>query len=123
MTSDEQAVACAEAFKPLLLDVPRTKSRRDIRREEVAALKQEHGIFTHNCRGAGEWLALSMPECIKALEGYNLTEEERTCGAALLAGYCRLLDEAGLIEEYHKTEYEAVTALVERIERTPQYAR
>lgn len=82
---------------------------------EVAELKAQYGIFTHLCRGGGEWLALSMPECCAALSEYGLTEEERTNGVALMAGYCRLLDEAGLVEEGHRTEREAVTSLVSRI--------
>lgn len=84
-------------------------------RAEVAALKQKHGIFTHLDRGGGDWLALSLPECVAALDGYDLTEAERTDGAALLIGYCRLLDDAGLIEEGHETERAAVGAVVKRM--------
>lgn len=97
------------------LPVPGLKRQRANHRAEVEALKKEHGIFTHLCRGGGDWLALSMPECCSALSGYNLTEIERTDGVALMAGYCRLLDEAGLVEEGHKTERAAVAALVERL--------
>jgi hypothetical protein len=85
-------------------------------RDEVKSMKEKHGIFTHLSRGNGDWLALSMPECIERLKGYTLTDEEKTVGAALLAGYCRLLDDEGLIEENHRTEYEACLALVKRIE-------
>lgn len=85
-------------------------------RGETAALKKAHGIFTHRASfTTGNWMALSMPECCEALSGYGLTDEEKTNGVALMAGYCRLLDEAGLVEEGHKTEHAAVTALVARI--------
>ena len=97
------------------LPVPGLKRERANHRAEVEALKKAHGIFTHLCRGGGDWLALSMPECCAALSGYGLTEIERTDGVALMAGYCRLLDEAGLVEEGHKTERAAVAALVERL--------
>jgi hypothetical protein len=84
-------------------------------RADVAAWKAQYSIYTHLCRGGGDWLALSMSECCAALNDYKLTAEERTDGAALMAGYCRLLDEAGLIEDGHKTQHAAVAALVTRI--------
>jgi hypothetical protein len=104
---------------PTLFDLssPGLKRTRANHRFEVEALKKEHGIFTHLCRGGGEWLALSMPECCAALSGFPLTEIERTNGVALMAGYCRLLDEAGLVKEGHKTERAAVAALVERLRK------
>lgn len=93
--------------------VPRA---RNSHRDEVKSMKEKHGIFTYNCKGAGDWMAMSMPECVEKLKGYDLTDEEKTCGATLMAGYCRLLDESRMIEDGHKTEYEACRALVERIE-------
>lgn len=100
-----------------LFDLPGEglKRQRVNHRAEVRALKKEHGIFTHLCRGAGDWLALSMPECTAALAGYDLTDEEKTDAVLLLAGYCRLLDEAGLVEDGHETERAAVAAVVERL--------
>lgn len=89
--------------------------RRKRNREEVARLKLAHGIFTHKGGCSGVWMALSMPECAEALSGYDLTDEEKTDGVALMGGYCRLLDEAGLIEDDHKTELDAVKALVARL--------
>lgn len=88
---------------------------RDARRQEMQTLKKAHGIFSHHCAGGGDWMALSMPECTAALAGYDLTEEEKTDAVALMAGYCRLLDEANMIEQGHRTEYDAVKALVARL--------
>ncbi len=88
--------------------------RRVSHRAEVKELKDRHGIWTDNCPELG-WMALSMPACLEALAGYPLTEEERTHPVALLAGYCRLLDEAQLVEDGHATELMAVKACVARL--------
>lgn len=48
----------------------------------------------------------------------ELTDAEKTDGVMLMAGYCRLLDEAGLIEEGHKTELAACRAVVARMKGT-----
>jgi hypothetical protein len=93
----------------------RQPSVRTSHRDEVRHLKKEHGIFSHHCAAGGDWMALSMPECTAALAGYDLTEEEKTDAVALMAGYCRLLDDAGMIEQGHRTEYDAVKALASRL--------
>lgn len=46
------------------------------------------------------------------LAGYNLTEAEKTQLPDLMAGYCRLVDEMGLIG-YGDSEFEALTDLFE----------
>ena len=107
-------IATADVYLFDVKEFTRKRSRVD-RRAEVAAMKKEHGIYTHLCRGGGDWLAMSMPECIKALQGYDLTKEEKEDGALLLAGYCRLLDEAGLVEQDHKTEWLAVQSVLKRM--------
>lgn len=101
----------------LLLSVPVDHPRpnvREERRKYVAEMKEKHEIFTHHCAGAGDWMALDMPLCRRLLNGYDMTREEKTDGVALMAGYGRLLDEAHMIEENHKTEYDAVKAIVDK---------
>lgn len=97
------------------------RTRRDHSRE-VEEMKKMHGIFTH--QGArrqkhGDWLAMSMPACIEALSGHELTELEKQDGVVLLGGYCRLLDEAGLIHEGYATEREAVLAAISSLPNAP----
>ena len=55
-----------------------------------------------------------MDECCWKLEGYGLTKEQQTDGVMLMAGYCRLIDEAGLIH-FGQTEHEACESLVTRL--------
>ncbi len=100
---------------------PTTKAKR---RAECETLKVKYGIWTHSMLdhdvgatyGHLNWLAMSMPECTQALAGYKLTTEEKTIPIAMIAGYCRLLDDAGMIEQGHKTEFAAVTALAIRLD-------
>ena len=56
--------------------------------------------------------AVNMTVAIKKLEGYDLTEEEKTELPALMASYCRLIDDAGLIG-FGETEFEAIQDLFE----------
>lgn len=93
-------------------DVDRSPSKAEKRREQVKAWKAEYGIYTHS--GWDDWMALSMTECGDLLKGYGLTEEQKTDGAMLMAGYCRLLDEAGRVH-YGSTEYTACESLVTRL--------
>ena len=53
------------------------------------------------------WLAVDMDAAAELLEGYDLTEKEKTYLPELMAGYCRLIDEAGL-DHYGYTEQEAI---------------
>lgn len=102
----------------LFPDRPHAKRSRASRKAETDALKEKHGIWTH-CMNYGErdWLAISIPASHEMLEGYDLTEEEKIDPVMLMAGYCRLIEECGLLSEGHKTEYEAVKALSERLEK------
>lgn len=79
-------------------------------------MKMVHGIYTHHEKGPAGWMALPMPQIVKMLEadGHKLSDMEKTNGAHVMAGYCRLIDEAGLVEEGHRTEYEACRAIAER---------
>ena len=95
-----------------MVDVRKTPSLAAKRRQQVAEWKGLFRIFTH--KGPDDWMALSMDECCWKLEGYGLTKEEQTDGVMLMAGYCRLIDEAGLIH-YGETEHEACESLVARL--------
>ena len=68
-------------------------------------------IATHHAPHCEEspWLAVDMTAAAKLLDGYDLTEKEKTELPELMAGYCRLLDEAGLCH-YGQTEAEAIAA-------------
>jgi hypothetical protein len=95
-----------------MADVRKTPSLAAKRREQAHEWKQQHRIFTH--KGHDDWMALSMPECCELLKGYDLTAEEKTDGVMLMAGYCRLIDEAGLIH-FGQTEHEVCESLVTRL--------
>lgn len=94
-------------------DIRRSPSTAELHRRSVAEWKRRHRLFTH--KGPDDWMALSMDECCLLLEGYQLTDTEKTDGVALMAGYCRLLDEAGLIH-FGNTEWEACADLIQRLE-------
>lgn len=65
--------------------------------------------FTHfNDRSDPPWLAIHRESALKLLSGYSLTDREKTDVFWLMAGYCRLLEEAGLIHS-GQTEAEAVS--------------
>ena len=113
--SELQTTLAIADVRPCGLAVMAGSRLRNARRQEVQTLKKAHGIFSHHCAGGGDWMAISMPECTAALAGYDLTDEEKTDAVALMAGYCRLLDEANMIEQGHQTEYDAVKALVARL--------
>lgn len=95
-----------------MAEVRKTPSLAAKRREHVHEWKQQHRIFTH--KGPDDWMALSMDECCWKLEGYGLTKEQQTDGVMLMVGYCRLIDEAGLIH-FGQTEHEACESLVTRL--------
>jgi hypothetical protein len=90
-----------------------TRSIRHERAEQVRAWKKEYGIQTNHCED--DWMAVSMNEACERLKDYDLTDDEKSHLACLMAGYCRLLDDGGMIAEGHKTEYEACEALVRRL--------
>lgn len=105
--------------QPLLFEQPKDHaSLREVRAAEVERLKSEHGIWTHCVLDDGRnWLAVAVKQCHEALAGYDLTKDELTHPIELYAGYCRLIEEAGLSTDGHSTELAAVKACVELIER------
>lgn len=90
--------------------------KRCERRDAIKTWKEKYRIYTHNAPDAGRWIAFSMDECCEAFKGYGLSEEEKTDGFHMLAGYCRLMDDMHLVEDNHRTEFEACEALVKRLE-------
>jgi len=58
-------------------------------------------------------VAVNMTVAISRLEGYDLTEQEKTDVTELMAGYCRLIDELNLTG-YGETEFEAIADLFSR---------
>ncbi len=63
--------------------------------------------------------AVNMTTAIEKLSGYDLTEEEKTEQPALMAGYCRLIDEAKLVG-YGDTEFEAIADLFRHAKKVNQ---
>lgn len=54
--------------------------------------------------------AVNMTCSRELLEGYELTDEEKTSLPEMMGGYCRLIDERGLIG-FGRTEFEAIQDL------------
>jgi hypothetical protein len=64
--------------------------------------------FTHySAHCFPPWMAIHRESALELLNGYNLTEQEKTDVGHIMAGYCCLLDDAGLIH-YGATQDEAV---------------
>lgn len=63
----------------------------------LAAIKAAD-IQTHHAPHMDEdpWLAIPMNAARELLDGYDLTEDESGSVSGIMAGYCRLLDEAGM---------------------------
>jgi hypothetical protein len=59
-----------------------------------------------------------MDAAAKLLEGHGLTEKEKTELPEMMAGYCRLVDEAGLCF-YGDTEEEVIAACKANIKDQP----
>jgi hypothetical protein len=66
-------------------------------------------VLTHYAPHCADepWCAVNMEAACQMLKGYELTEEEKNSVPAIMAGYCRLIDEANLIG-FGMTEEEAV---------------
>lgn len=80
---------------PNLIDVPKDSPTR---KERFSDFKAEHWIWTHKTNGMDyPWTALAYAHGLEMLKGYDLTEDQRNDPILLIAGYCRLLDEAGLL--------------------------
>jgi hypothetical protein len=63
---------------------------------------------THYCEDDQKpWIAVDMDRARELLAEHDLTDEEKTDIGALMAGYCRVLDDMGLIG-YGQTEAEAI---------------
>lgn len=74
-------------------------------------------ILTHFSQHADpQWLAIHRPSALELLKGYDLTESEKDDIAALMLGYCNLLERAGLLH-YGATEAEAIESA--RPKKTP----
>lgn len=64
--------------------------------------------FTHKAPSVNEpWLAIHRESSFKLLKDYNLTESQKTNICALMAGYCNVLDNAGLLH-FGESEGEAI---------------
>lgn len=92
----------------LITDDPRDPSRAPCARLE--AWKEQWGVWTIRSHVERPWLAMAFRTALTALDGYGLNEEERANPMALYAGYCRLMDEAGMIAD-GDTELEACRIL------------
>lgn len=64
-------------------------------------------------------VAVNMTESIQLLEGYDLTDEEKSDVTELLSGYCRLIDERRLCG-YGDTEFEAIKDLFSHAKRVTE---
>ena len=72
-------------------------------------------IQTHHAGHCPEpWIAIDMDRACDLLDGCDLSDDERDSIPAIMAGYCRLIDEADLIG-YGKTEDEATADLKRRL--------
>jgi hypothetical protein len=88
-TTDRDSVESTDLFDlgSVRMDSPRLKEIK------------EHDIQTHHAPHMEEapWLAIPMKEARELLAGYDLTEDEKNNLPAMMAGYCFLLDESGMI--------------------------
>jgi hypothetical protein len=91
-----------------LFEVPEQLSPRLAAEKAALEKAKANGVQTHHAPHADPpWIAVNMVAACKMLKGYDLTEEEKTDLVELMAGYCRLIDEADLIG-YGTTELEAI---------------
>jgi hypothetical protein len=61
-------------------------------------------------------VAVNMTVAVKRLEGYELTEEEKTDVTELMAGYCGYVDQCQLTG-YGDTEFEAIADLFSKAKK------
>lgn len=61
-------------------------------------------------------VAVNMTVAVKKLEGYELTEEEKTDVTELMAGYCSWVDQHQLTG-YGDTEFEAIADLFSKAKK------
>lgn len=63
----------------------------------LAELKN-HDIQTHHAPDCNPpWIAVPMKAAVDLLAGYKLTEEEKNSLPAIMSGFCRFLDESGMV--------------------------
>lgn len=62
-------------------------------------------------------VAVNMTVAVQRLEGYDLTDEEKTDVTELMASYCRLIDEFQLTG-YGDTEFKAIADLFSKATKT-----
>lgn len=101
-----------------LFEVQAGPSVREKNRAETKAAKERHRIFTNNNKAMG-WFALSMNECVAALQnmGYAVSDQAKADPMELISAYVAILDHNGLVEDNHKTEHSAVMAIARRLEK------
>ena len=89
----------------------------------LAAIKAAD-IQTHHAPHMDEdpWLAIPMNDAREILDGYDLTKAEKSSIPDMMAGYCRLLDECGMIF-YGQTEREAQDAALASLSNAGGMAR
>lgn len=80
---------------------------QDSRKHAAQAVPE---FLTHFANHADpQWIAIHRASALELLEGYNLTEAEKTDVALMMLGYCNLLERAGLVHG-GATEAEAIAA-------------
>lgn len=94
---------------PTLFNLPKMGPTK---REKIEQFKKQHGIWTHKSgvpRKNDPWCALLSPKTIEVLFRYGDVTKD-THPVEIIAGYCRLLDESGLLV-CGMTEVEAIRTL------------
>lgn len=79
----------------------------------MKAVKRDLEIFTH-WHADSQWMGFSMQKACEALEGYELTEAQKSDPIDLFSGYCRLLDEAGMVADNEPSEFDAICFVAQR---------
>lgn len=103
----------------LFPELPRTPSRVSQVKAALETWKKENGVFTHRANHMEHpWSALAFEKAKEVLSGYELSDEEKTYPGSLIAGYCRLLDDSGLLV-CAGTELKACRALAESAKLPP----
>jgi len=84
-------------------------NRKDCTQNDMVIDGQK--ISTWYSKGVdNEYMAVNMTAVLRILDGYDLTELEKTSLPDLMAGYCRLVDESDMTG-YGDCEFEAIENL------------
>lgn len=99
-----------------LLDVPKmAPSREELSQREIEYVKAQHGIWTHKSgafkRGEHPWTALLLATGPCGADIPYSAQMQRMTPMEMIAGYCRVLDEHGLLTT-GETEREAMEELM-----------